>query len=92
MNNGDSPALKTVYKHICFKKTTQHKKTSEWNCLNHSQGALLGSVVWHAPWRQYCFFTDAYDETVFSASCLKDIADFMAALRTHELAMLKEGE
>ncbi len=76
--------LKTSFKHIRFDRVCQHDKTSEWNCLNQG-GTFLGRVAWYAPWRQYCFYTED-DETVFSAGCLRDIAEFMTELRKHELA------
>lgn len=35
----------------------------------------LGYVKWYYPWRRYCFFPIA--GTVYAASCLRDIDDFM---------------
>jgi len=49
-------------------------KTKVWS-VNNKQGQLLGSIKWHAPWRQYCYET--YDYIVMAKSCLLDICKFI---------------
>lgn len=46
-----------------------------WDIQNGKQNALLGQVLWYAPWKQYVFQPD--EEAEFSADCLRDIAAFM---------------
>jgi hypothetical protein len=41
-------------------------------------GAMLGQVKWYANWRRYCFFP--IEDSLFDASCLKEIEDFITAL------------
>jgi len=43
--------------------------------FNLKHGDLLGEIGWYRPWRKYCFCPQA--DTMFTASCLNDIADFM---------------
>ena len=74
--------FKTEFKHIRFEKTAQHKKTSEWVCLNKSENDDLGVIKWYGSWRQYVFYPER--EVLFSAGCLKSLALFMADLREHE--------
>lgn len=47
-----------------------------WTCQNKKSGGDLGIVEWYAPWRQYTF-TQADQGILFSAGCLRDIAEFM---------------
>lgn len=38
----------------------------------------LGQIHWYAPWRRYCFFP--YGNTLFDASCLREITTQIEAL------------
>jgi len=49
--------------------------------INIRSGTPLGAVGWYSPWRQYCFFP-IYD-TVFNATCLADIQDFIGQAKKH---------
>lgn len=72
--------MKTDFEFIMFRDASEYVtgKTKAWVCLNGRSGGALGSVRWHGPWRQHCFFpTDA----VFSAGCLRDIAEFLDSVR-----------
>jgi hypothetical protein len=40
-----------------------------------SNGAQLGTVKWHGPWRQYAFFPQP--DTLYSAGCLNDVSSFI---------------
>lgn len=46
--------------------------TKRWQVL--SSGTLLGFVSWFAHWRRYTFYP--MPQTVFDASCLRDVAQF----------------
>lgn len=43
-----------------------------------SCGYCLGTIKWHGPWRQYCFFPNG--ETIFSGDCMRYIIDFIKEL------------
>lgn len=53
-------------------------KTQIWR-VETKYGDLLGVVRWFGRWRQYTFWPSA--ETLYSAGCLADIADFIGSLR-----------
>jgi hypothetical protein len=42
---------------------------------------ILGAVKWFGRWRRYAFFPGA--QTVYEATCLREIADFCADQTTH---------
>lgn len=50
-------------------------KTRRFAVLSKSQGAVLGTIEWYGPWRQYCFNPD--ECCVFSPGCLDDISAFI---------------
>jgi hypothetical protein len=70
--------MKTEYQYIAFIKTGDTGKTTKWSCRNKRYDAELGEIKWFGGWRQYCFFPTC--QAVYSAGCLKDIADFIKAL------------
>lgn len=47
--------------------------------VNRSAGEVIGSIDWHAQWRQYVF--EARENTIWSVGCLNDVAAFMATLK-----------
>lgn len=61
-------------------KPSASGKTLVWDVAT-TDGALLGVVKWHGPWRKYTFHP-AYD-TLFEEDCLREIAQFAEA-RTAE--------
>jgi len=72
--------MKTEYQYLIFtevKKTTG--KTRIFECRNKKSKIVLGIVKWHGAWRQYCYFPTI--QAVYSAGCLKDIADFISQLK-----------
>ena len=70
---------KHKYKHIVFEKVSESPsgKTAVFSCDNHS-GESLGYIEWNNRWRQYTFTPLAC--TIYSRSCLLDIADFIHKL------------
>jgi len=72
--------LKTQFEFINFRDVSEYctGKTKAWVCVNNKSGGALGSVRWHGPWRQYCFFPE---DALFSAGCLKDIAAFLESVK-----------
>lgn len=54
-------------------------KTQIFVVTNNRSGARLGTVKWLGRWRQYTFFPET--DCVFSAGCLRDIADYIERLR-----------
>jgi len=61
---------------IIFKSLPPSGKTEWWSVLTLA-GVDIGTVKWHAAWRQYTFWPLAY--TVFERQCLRDIAEFCEA-------------
>ena len=49
-------------------------KTKRW-LIRNRDGELLGSISWHAPWRQYCLFVVGLP--LFAAGCLRDLCEFI---------------
>ena len=71
--------MKTEYKYFEFIHDTD---TNSWICkTNKKVGATftLGTVEYYPPWKQYCYFPSG--DTVYSDTCLKDIADFLQQLK-----------
>lgn len=53
-------------------------KTHMYVVENKRSGDLLGTIRWHAPWRQYVYF--AAPLTLYSSGCLADIKSVIDAL------------
>jgi hypothetical protein len=72
--------MKTEYDYLRFveKPRLPARATGVYGVLNKKSETELGMVRWHGPWRGYCFFPTI--QAVYSAGCLKDIADFIAGL------------
>lgn len=73
-----SRELRTKYKHIYFEKDEIQAIDTGWMCYNNSD-VILGYVAYYKPWKQ-CVFENYDENRVFSASCLRDIADFLEQL------------
>ncbi len=54
------------------------RKTAVVEIFSNSQGALLGSIRWHGPWRQYTFCPQG--GTIFNKGCMATIVDYIDAL------------
>ena len=66
------------------------RRTLRWR-VTSVDGALLGFVEWHTPWRCYAFFSAA--DTLYERTCLRDLADFCdQATRDHLAARRAERE
>lgn len=76
--------MKTEYQYIKFVEMIATGKTRRFTCHNIHENGSLGEVKWYGAWRQYCYFPTA--QAVYSEGCLKDIADFMAQLKTEPAA------
>jgi len=63
--------------YMVFRLIERKSKTGVWEAINKHGGYKLGLLKWYGHWRQYCFFPELDDETVFSASCLRDIVTFI---------------
>jgi len=53
------------------------RKTLTYEIRSASSGALLGTIAWYAPWRQFTFAPAP--DTIWSMDCLTDVADALAA-------------
>ena len=69
------------YKYLKFIEAALKPKTKVFEVRSKVSGELLGYVKWYAPWRRYCFIVDL-PNTLFDASCLADIQDFINTLMT----------
>ena len=67
------------YKYLTFIEQEPKAKTKVFAVVNKLSKGLLGSVMWYAPWRKYCFYTAAHS-FVFDTGCLADIQDFINKL------------
>lgn len=69
----------TEYEYIIIEHTGKSKsgKTDTWRVFNKSNRGWLGRIVWYGRWRQYIFQPFPGPALVFSAGCLRDIAQFI---------------
>ncbi len=74
--------MKLTYKYIHFVKTKDLPKTSVYSCRNKRSSIELGTVKWHGPWRQYCYFPTI--QAVHNIGYLKDITNFIELLTVKE--------
>ena len=72
--------MQTRYEFINFVEVFEKAFTTKWICRNNETRIELGAVEWYSYWSQYCF-TPASTRSVFSAGCLRDIADFIEQLK-----------
>jgi hypothetical protein len=77
-----SRTLTTSYKYIDFLQIGQTEKTSIWSCRNSSHGEELGQVKWNGGWMQYIYAPSG--PAIYSAGCLRDIAEFLTNMRKSE--------
>lgn len=63
-------------------------KTRRWAVQPKDGGRPIGLVIWHSPWRLYCFAPNP--NTMFEQDCLRDIAEFIQA-RTREHKRLRRA-
>ncbi len=61
-------------KWIVFEIVNDTGVTKTWE-VTTKKDIPLGHIRWYSPWRKYCFFP--LGGTVYAASCLRDIADFI---------------
>ncbi len=68
--------MKTKFKYIHFK---HDPKDNTWECLNTKHRQVLGGVWYYNLWKKWVFVSEP--AAVFSADCLRDIAEFMEQLK-----------
>lgn len=56
--------------------TSDSGKTMRWWVRHTTQGTMLGTIQWYAPWRKYVWFPYS-SSTLFDSGCLDEIADFL---------------
>jgi len=67
------------YEYLRFDEQPHVGKTKVFACRNRCSGDRLGTVGWYGAWRQYVYYHDR-SGIVYSAGCLRDIAEFLEAL------------
>ncbi len=67
---------KTKYKHIYFTESPDKKI---WLCRNTKSQKTLAALAYYKPWHRYCI-VEFWDDVVFDADCLRDIAHFLDQL------------
>lgn len=72
--------MNTSYKYIRFTREWKGR----WTCKNKRSGYVLGIVSYYDEWSQWVFAPALFNPTVHSASCLRDIADFLEQLNDEE--------
>ena len=72
--------MKTRYKYIHFERVPHCLCGGFplWDCRNNKTDNGLGVIGWCAQWREYVLTPD--QNTIFSADCCRDIADFLGQL------------
>jgi hypothetical protein len=65
--------------YLVFDKMPSTGKTEIYGVCNRRYGCRLGTIRWWSAWRQYCFFPEN-DDLVFSAGCMREIADYVERL------------
>jgi len=65
-------------KWLRFILVEQGYKTSIWVVENKKNDVGLGVIKWNPLWRQYNFIPN--NDTIYSQSCLRDIAEFIKKL------------
>jgi len=84
-----APAGSATGTFIEFVPTAPNPKTKRWAVRSKDQGAQIGTVGWHGPWRKYCFMP--LGNTVFEQVCLREVADFCEAeTKRHREQKLRE--
>ena len=68
--------LPTKYLRFEQVDTPPGRKTAVWNVISQSSGAILGTIRWHGPWRQYTLWPT--NGTLYNVECLTDLADRLA--------------
>ena len=61
-----------------------NKKTETFWVINKRSGQPIGEIMWHCPWRQYCFFPEA--DTIWNDVCLGDIMNTVKQLNEEHKA------
>lgn len=64
-----------------WKQKRPFKKLTD-NYIVHSKDGdvIIGTISWYSPFRKYSFFPNPNIVTVFEATCLKDISEFLVKL------------
>ena len=70
--------MKTQYKFIKFIPAGNDGTHDLWRCFTNRQNEELGYVGWEQCWHEFTFAPSA--GTIFSASCLNDISNFLGQL------------
>ena len=66
------------YIHMSWAGPSKSGKTQVYTVYNSRSGERIGTVKWFGRWRQYTFLPDV--DSVYSAGCLRDVADFIKSL------------
>ena len=61
-------------KHLKFVEHEPKPKTKVWGVYNKHSNELLGEILWHPPYRQYCFDDGVL---VLAKSCMDDMSKFI---------------
>lgn len=69
-------------KYIRFEEVTTKRKTGVWNVIAKRDDFILGKIEYYTGWRGYIFVPTLETETIFEATCLTDIADFIREKNT----------
>lgn len=68
--------MKTRYGYIHFEQKTDWVSPRQvWLCRNNRSKGVLAQLHWDEDWKQYVAVFNK--NAIFSADCLKDIAEFM---------------
>lgn len=71
-------------KYLIFEEKLTNLKTKVFFVFSKSKHEYLGQIKWHPGWRQHCFFTARKYTTIWSKSCLEDLALFIEEMKPKE--------
>lgn len=81
-----------LHPYIHFIVIDNKPKTAVWSVRNNKTEVELGQVKWYAPWRQYCFIPARPQKTIFNATCLRIISEFIETEMTKRKAVYEKSE
>ena len=67
--------------HLTFNVIEEKPKTKVFEVVSKTDGAVLGHIAWHGPWRQYVFEPNISYLTIWSEGCLKELIGFLERLK-----------
>ena len=77
--------MNTEYKdiHFDYRARGSNEDIKKWCCIDNKKGWELGFIIYYSEWKTNVFIPVG-EATLFSSSCLRDIAQFLEELNKVE--------